>query len=240
MSWLMNKMINDKAGRISLCRVVVVRFVGILFVAGALWFVIKTVQRAPFVFVVCGIGTIQDVDGNIYDTVRIGDQCWMKTNLNVTKDPSGAAIKRYCYDDATGCGSNYGGLYTWSTAMNGSTAAGAQGICPAGWHLPTDAEFKTLVEGQATVGCEGSRGGWECSPAGTNLKSSGSLGFEALLAGYRNTSGSFDFRGTFVYFWSSSVSGSDAWFRLLSSGSATVNRNTFNQAHGFSVRCLKD
>lgn len=190
--------------------------------------------------IVCGTDTIQDVDGNTYNTVLIGDQCWMKTNLNVTKDPGGTAITRYCYDDATGCGSNYGGLYTWSTAMNGSTTAGTQGICPTGWHVPTDEEFKTLVEGQATAGCENSAGWQQCSPAGTNLKSGGSSGFEALLAGYRGASGSFYYRGTYADFWSSSVNGSYAWDRYLLSGNAPVYRDYYNQASGFSVRCLKD
>ena len=193
--------------------------------------------KLPAAFV-CGTDTIQDVDGNIYNTVLIGDQCWMKTNLNVTKDPSGAAITRYCYDDATGCGSHYGGLYTWSTVMNGSTTAGAQGICPTGWHVPTDGEFKTLVEGQATAGCEGLLG--KCSPAGTKLQSGGSSGFEGLLAGFRQTSGTFYTRGANASLWSSSVGGSNAWYRDLYSGAAQVGRYNDIQALGFSVRCLKD
>jgi hypothetical protein len=117
----------------------------------------------------CGTSTVTDVDNNTYNTVQIGTQCWMKENLRTTKKPDGSAITKGpaahagggwgtdigLYSCPPNAGNNgedcaaapiYGMLYQWSAAMNGSTTAGAQGICPTGWHVPTDAEWKTLIE----------------------------------------------------------------------------------------------
>lgn len=187
-------------------------------------------------------------------TVQIGTQCWMKQSMNVGtriavssgQGTSCSSIQKYCYlDTDSNCTSNNpnypdGGLYQWNQAMCGSTAEGAQGICPSGWHIPTDAQYKTLVEGQATPGCE-SGAVWQCSPAGTNLKPGGSSGFEGNLAGRRHTYGSFNNRGTYGSFWSSTQNvANDAWYRSLYSDYATVYRYVYNKAYGFSVRCLKD
>jgi len=108
---------------------------------------------------VCG-DTITDIrDGRVYATVLIGTQCWFKQGLNVgtridggsnqgTDCSSASAIQKYCYnDDEANCNSNNnpnypdGGLYQWNQAMCGSTSPGAQGICPPGWHFPTDEEL---------------------------------------------------------------------------------------------------
>ena len=187
-------------------------------------------------------------------TVQIGTQCWMKQSMNVgtringssAQGTSCSSIQKYCYlDTDSNCTSNNpnypdGGLYQWNQAMCGSITQGAQGICPTGWHIPTDAQFKTLVEGQATPGCESSIG-WQCSPAGTNLKPGGTSGFEGNLAGGRSTDGTFYDRGTYGYFWSSGqYDSSGAWSRLLHSATATVYRHYGDEALGFSVRCLQD
>ena len=87
-----------------------------------------------------GTGTVSDVDGNVYPIIKIGDQWWMAASLNVTRDPDGGPIMGYCYkNDEANC-EIYGRLYTWDTAMNGSTEEGAPGICPTGWHIPDDAD----------------------------------------------------------------------------------------------------
>ena len=121
----------------------------------------------------------------------------MAKNLNVgtmlasatTEPADNATIEKWCYNNSTADCDTYGGLYAWDEMM-GYTTQGTQGICPTGWHIPTDAEYKTLVEGQATPGCEGT--GWRCNPAGIALKSGGSSGFAVLLAGYRQgNDGSF-------------------------------------------------
>jgi len=215
-------------------------------------------------------GTITDIDGNSYNTVLIGTQRWMKENMRTTKYPDGSAITRgptgatwdgndngyyacppNTANNAEDCAavSTLGYVYQWSAAMDGSITAGAQGICPTGWHIPTDAEWYTLENGLATGTCTSTRVGWECDPAGDKLKtaadcfggvSCGTSGFEALLAGYRYTTGTFSLRGTYTYLWSSLESGTNAWLRNLHSGHATVYRDTNDKAIGFSVRCLQD
>ncbi len=144
--------------------------------------------------------------GKVYNTVQIGTQCWLKENLNVGTMIIGSAnqtnndtIEMYCYnDDPTNC-NTYGGLYQWNKAMQYTTAEGAQGICPSGWHIPTYAEFQTLYtavsgDGNAlkAIG-QGTGGG-----AGTNTS-----GFSALLAGYRNYDGYFNHLGYNALFWGS-------------------------------------
>jgi uncharacterized protein (TIGR02145 family) len=184
--------------------------------------------------------------GESYPIVQIGSQCWFAKNLNVgtmvtgpTTQTNNSTIEKYCYNNDTAQCTTYGGLYQWNEMMAYTTTAGAQGICPSGWHLPTDTEWKTLVESQSTLGCESSTG-WQCDPAGTKLKTGGSSGFNGLLAGYRNTDGSFYSQGTYTILWSSSESGTNAWNRYLHSSNSTVRRNTLDKASGFSVRCLQD
>lgn len=152
----------------------------------------------------------------VYAVVMIGEQCWMAENLNVgsttTSVDTGSAhsdmtddgiIEKYCYGNDTDNCTTDGGLYDWNEMMGYVTTEGAQGICPSGWHIPTDAEWYTLENGLATESCSASRTDWGCAPAGSNLKENGSSGFGALLAGTRYGSGSFDNRGSGAYFWSS-------------------------------------
>ena len=219
---------------------------------------------------ICGnstYGKVDDVDNNTYNTVKIGTQCWMKENMRTTKYPNGSAITRgptttWSASDLSyyGCPPNtdnnaedcaavstLGYMYQWSAAMNNTTTAGAQGICPSGWHIPTDGEQNTLDQYLKTGTCDANRSGlWDCDPAGTKLSSytlngTNSSGFSGLLAGYRNTASPWFYgRGTYTYFWSSAQSGSNAWYRLLYSSYSTVYRNANTKAYGFSVRCLKD
>ncbi len=203
----------------------------------------------------CGSSLVDSRDGAIYATVLIGSQCWMAANLNVGVRVNGSAtqtttcaasdgsdIQKYCYSDTVGNCTTYGGLYQWNQTMCGSTTAGAQGICPTGWHVPTDAEQDTLDQYLKDNGqtCDANRSGWDCATAGTKLKSGGSSGFNGLLAGYRRTDGSFYGLSSLAYFWSSVQSGSSAWYRNLNSGYTTVRRYADDKANGFSVRCLKN
>jgi hypothetical protein len=87
---------------------------------------------------------IYDVDGNEYAIVVIGNQTWMAENLGVTKASDGTPVTSYCYGDNPDHEQTYGLLYTWDGAMNGSVVDMAQGICPSGWHIPSDEEVKIL------------------------------------------------------------------------------------------------
>ncbi len=195
---------------------------------------------APSSFI-CGVSTVSDIDNNIYRTVKIGGQCWLKDNLKVTKNPSGEAITRYCYKNNPGSCDITGGLYDWNTAMDESRTSGAQGICPNGWHIPRDSEWYILENGLAAGSCISTRSEADCDPAGMKLRSGGDSGFEGIFAGYRNDSaGLFYGQGIYAYFWSSLESGDGAWNRNLSLNISAVYRNPDSKSAGFSVRCLKD
>ncbi len=197
---------------------------------------------------ICGVDQIPNPAGPSYDTVQIGSQCWMAENLNIGTMIAGASestdnsvIEKYCYndDESVNC-TTYGGLYQWDEMMQYSTTEGVQGICPTGWHLPTDSEWKTLEVALGMTQSEADSTNWRGTDQGTQLKAGGTSGFQALLAGRRSTYGSFYDRGSFSIFWSSTESGSYAWFRYLDSSEARVDRNTIHKADGFSVRCVKD
>lgn len=185
--------------------------------------------------------TVKDIDGNIYRTVKIGNQHWMAENLKVTHYRNGDAIPcsagddewdqnegAYCYydNDVSNIG-EYGMLYNWF-AVNDSRM-----LAPEGWHVPTDAEWQELVDylGGATV-------------AGAKMKNiaTGSIGFAALAGGYRYNHGLFDGIGVNAYFWSSTESnGGNAWYRYLYHANEIVYRDDsgWKQA-GYSVRCVRD
>jgi len=155
-----------------------------------------------------------------------------------------------------------GYAYQWSAIMSGNAAAVTdyqqiQGICPNGWHLPTHYEWADLEKNAGTNPNAfpynySTTAVWLGTDEGTNLKSATALsgagatggsdtkGFAGVLAGYRNTDGTFSSRGASTVFWSSSGSGSTAWNRHLNSGYTQVSRNTNSKALGFSVRCVKD
>jgi len=195
-------------------------------------------------------GTSTDADGNVYGSVQIGSQCWADRNLNVgVKLASGSTepntgdttIQKWCYDNSdANCGTD-GGLYNWTEATkDGYAGTNGTDICPTGWHMPTDAEYYTLENYLATGTCSATRTVWECDPAGTALKDGGASGYDGLLTGFRKTDGSFYFRGSREYMWSSTESGTSAWRRFLYSGRTTVDRGAIVKGYGSSIRCLKD
>jgi uncharacterized protein (TIGR02145 family) len=148
-----------------------------------------------------------------------------------------STIEKYCYHDSIANCTTYGGLYQWNEAMQYDTTAGAQGICPIGWHIPTNAELQTLRtsvtnDGNAlkAVG-QGTGGG-----AGTNTS-----GFSALLSGYRNLNGMFTELRTGMYFWSSREDdATNAYFINLGYSDSDIYFDYSDKGCGFSVRCLKD
>ena len=186
---------------------------------------------------------VMDIDGNIYNIVTIGDQTWMQGNLRVTHAPDGSEILSYAYIDDPDSIKKYGRLYTWYVAMNGSKEEGAQGICPDGWHLPSDDEWKQLEMALGMTQAEANMvNTWRGVPVGTMMKAGGESGYEAYLAGRRSSGGTFSLMGRMEYMWTSTIFGSSmAWRRCLDAYSPAVGRwNTFPQSYCFSVRCVKD
>jgi uncharacterized protein (TIGR02145 family)/prepilin-type N-terminal cleavage/methylation domain-containing protein len=223
-------------------------------------------------------GTFIDArDGQEYAWAKFGDQTWMAENLNYDNgcfsitwvDDSDEGWCGY-YDNDETTYSVYGMLYQWSAAMNGTTTEGAQGICPDGWHLPTDAEWTTLtnyviaetdaetstvarwlkscrqVDNVNASACLNPLGG-----AGTNTPDHPRWNSNASHYGinaYNFSAFPTGFRtvngnfGSFgvACFWSSYSSVSFAWARLLTSSGSGVDRFGDSFANGFSVRCLQD
>ncbi len=185
---------------------------------------------------------VTDADGNRYRCVKIGEQIWMLENMRTTKSAAGKGVESFCYADNEANEAIYGRLYTWDAAMNGSTLEKAQGICPDGWHIPTDNEWQTLeMQLGMTPDEAGMINTWRGAPVGKKLLQGGDSGFEAMLSGRRSSSGTYSLLNEFEYIWTSTEYGNYAWRRCLRADSDAVGRwNTFPKTYAFSVRCIKN
>lgn len=201
--------------------------------------------------------------GQVYSTVLIGNQCWMAENINVGTRIDGnvamannGVIEKYCYGDIEAHCNIYGGMYQWDELMQYTNVEGSQGICPPGWHVATDSDFKTLagiVDSQYGIGDpewekEGARG----LDAGGNLKETGtthwfapntgatnSSGFTALPSGYALGGGGFYDLGYYGDFYTSSeYQGTRAWSHSLDNNSSQVGRYNADKADALAVRCI--
>jgi uncharacterized protein (TIGR02145 family) len=210
---------------------------------------------------VCGTSLTDIRDGKVYTTVQIGTQCWMAQNMNVGTRIDGAGnqtnagtIEKYCYNDLDANCTTYGGLYQWAETvqyLNGATntlswdpvpTGNVQGICPTGWHLPTDAEWYTLdlYLGGLNVNVGGAMKETATSHWTTpNLGATNSSGFTGLPGG-RRENGAFHNVGIEGNFWSSQYYSYTARLRYLFYNSADMSDSDDFKAKGFSVRCIKD
>ena len=184
-------------------------------------------------------GTVEYA-GKIYNTVLIGGQCWLKENLDVGTMINGidtmkdnSVLEKYCYDDDPANCNIYGALYQWDEAMQYITTEGSQGICPPGWHIPTEAEFITLSN---AVGGDGNALMAIGQGTGTNTS-----GFSALLAGNRNYSGLFNNLGVYTYVWSSTeLSATYVRTLTLIYNDSNIYQGFSTKPYGFCIRCIKD
>ena len=217
-------------------------------------------------------GTVTDADGNEYKTVLLGSQCWMAENLRTTHYSDGTSIPQgssessttgywYYPDGNSGNKRTYGLLYNWAAVMNGSSSSernpsGVQGICPTGWHVPSDAEWTQLenyVSSQSKYRCGGdakniakalaSTKGWHGSSStcavGKNRSTNNATGFSAVPAGYYGYS--YILFGCHAGFWSATQDNSNnAYDRALTYDYTLVYRDNSLKDLGFSVRCLRD
>ena len=216
---------------------------------------------APF-FGECGDPV--SYQGYDYATVLIGDQCWFAENLRNENYENGDAIPSNLsdsewssttsgavavYGEDAGCSNlspdidacdpaqsldEYGRLYNWYSVDD------VRGLCPSGWHVPTDGEWTVMTDelgGQSIAGGQmKTTYGWYQGGNGTN-----SSGFSGLPGGFRFIGdGYFNGAGSSGYWWSSSPNGSSAWSRNLNYGNEDVYRFSNNQRYGFSVRCVRD
>ncbi|MFN4882336.1 MAG: fibrobacter succinogenes major paralogous domain-containing protein [Bacteroidota bacterium] len=198
-----------------------------------------------------GVTSVTDIDGNVYNVVQIGDQCWTKENLRTTRYNNGSVIPNVTGDSAwqnlttpAWCNYNnspsndavYGKLYNWYTVAAGN-------MCPTGWHVPTDTEWTVLTDylGGASVagGKMKSTTGWNAPNTGATNES----GFSGLPGSVRNgDDGNFSGVGNGGCWWSSTETSvtSVSWVRCLFYNFDVASRSTFPKPFGLSVRCLRD
>lgn len=193
---------------------------------------------------------VTDIDGNTYKTVKIGDQWWMAENLKVTHYCNGDAIPNvtdatewrglttgaYCnFNNNSSNADTYGRLYNWY-AVNDSC-----NIAPEGWHVPSDAEWQTLVDylgGVVDAGSKMKETGTE-HWNGPNTSATNESGFSALPGGYRSYYGYYFGMGDFAYFWSSTE------FHIYYAHYRYLSRYSWGaispeKTNGLSVRCVRD
>lgn len=219
-------------------------------------------------------GTVTDYDSNVYNTIKIGYQIWMAENVKTTHYADGTALVDgtdstdiwnddstkywFVYDDDLANKDTFGLLYTWAAAVHGNTGSsaapsGIQGICPTGWHVPSDEEWKELEMYIGMNQSEANGWDWRGTDEGGKLKETGTIhwkapntgatnviGFTALPGGYRYKDGTYHYLYDYAYFWLSSGSDLTALNRRLFYGSSTICRGNYYVSNAFSVRCVKD
>jgi uncharacterized protein (TIGR02145 family) len=185
---------------------------------------------------VCGEDKVFDINGNDYITVKIGTECWMAENLNTgtrlataSNDPTdNSIVEKWCESDlSTNCDTQ-GGLYNWDEAMAYVETSGAQGICPNGWHIPTDAELDILVAN------------YPSASVGTELKLQGSSGFNFRETNRLNSDTNTYDMSNLLAMWTSTISSGNAYAHYTYTASADMSVTTVLQSYGEAVRCLKD
>lgn len=185
---------------------------------------------------VCGSEKMIDMEGNEYDTVKIDFQCWMAENMRSATDSRGIKTERYCYDGHLENCDGFGGLYSASVAET---------ICPPGWRLPGDDDFKDM---EKTIGLdppEVDTNGWRGDPVGERLKDVSwggmdDVGFGALPGGFIDSNGNARGMGEQAHFWGVRFSSDESWRRFLHSDESKIFRGVALRDLKFSVRCLKN
>ncbi len=218
---------------------------------------------------VVSCGTVTDIDGTTYDAVQIDSQCWMAENLRTSSYRDGSTIKNITDDLAWGPETSgarayynnnadnaepFGMIYNWYAVDD------PRGLCPDGWRVPIDEDWKTLELAvgmpQSEIDDTGHRGGDSSANPGGTLKSTGTeywlepnegatntTGFSAYPGGDRNPGPEepgFWSMGRSAYFWTATeTSDENAWNRGLSYAQTSIFRTAPAKNWGFSVRCVQ-
>lgn len=195
-------------------------------------------------------GTVTDIEGNSYATIRVGDQEWMAENLRTTKYCNGDNLDIFIdgpqwsylttgawahFNNDTVYEKPYGKLYNWY-AVNDE-----RNLCPCGWHVPNYEEVNAFIDTlQGQVGRKMKSVGtqyWESPNTGATNES----GFSGLPGGYLHVYGQFEYVGLFGYWWIATESENErAWYYRLSYSNGGFYRGEIQQNEGYSVRCMKD
>jgi len=183
----------------------------------------------------CGQNLTDIRDSKVYPTIQLGTQCWMQKNLNygsslqgTTEQTDNCVNEKYCYNDNAANCTLYGGLYQWDELMAYSNTPGAQGLCPPGWHIPTQTEWNTLFtfyQQQAL--------------AGKPLQDTIIMGFRAKESGVIYSNFSWSFKGFATIFWTSTPLGTiKAMFHGMNLINFSVSDYPANRSNALTVRCL--
>lgn len=211
--------------------------------ADVYWLTITDDKNFTVTDTVSLIDFIEDSEGNKYGFIVFGNQVWLKENLQVTTTADGKPIESFVYNNNEENASIYGRLYTWDVAMNGSRQEKAQGVCPSGWHIPSDSEFKELEMFLGMSANEANKeNAWRGAGIGTLLKKEGSSKYNAPMGGRRFPDGSFSQLNGVEYIWTSTEANDQAaWRRTLDINSDKVGRfNTAPKNYAYSIRCIKN
>jgi uncharacterized protein (TIGR02145 family) len=210
----------------------------------------------------CAGQTSLTYDGRTYDLVEIGGQCWFAVNLATdqyrNEDPIPTGLSNAAWGSTTSGAyaiynndpandAIYGKLYNWYTTVD------SRGLCPAGWHVPTDCEWMYLesslgmsVADQEAVGFRGTNEGGALKATtgwtSPNIGATNSSGFSAFPGGACDANVSYNSIGTIGSWWSSTeVDSTGAWYRLMTYNDSNVLRyNNVVEHYGFNVRCVRD
>ncbi|MBE2245912.1 MAG: fibrobacter succinogenes major paralogous domain-containing protein [Candidatus Competibacteraceae bacterium] len=218
------------------------KYCQLLIVIASLFVIKGTIAQYPL--------SVTDIDGNVYSTVRIGNQIWMKENLRTTRYLNGDPIQhmssnekwkttkegaRSAYNNDSLLGKQLGFLYNYHAVYNW------RGICPWGWHIPSVYEWEQLI--QYLDGASGA-GAKLKAVEKWNLKHQPAIGavpFAALPAGFRNAMGFFDNMGSNASFWSASIREDNvAWFFIINQNDPRLIKVSGSTNYGMSCRCIKD
>jgi uncharacterized protein (TIGR02145 family) len=206
-------------------------------------------------------GTVTDVDGNVYKTVKIGNQWWMAENLSVTHFNDGSTLDFFALNDADTLWANaanpsytvindslFGYLYNFNVVEN------VKNIAPEGWHVPTDEDWKILEKEIGMSDDEANALGWRGSneaekltiqysrgwPEGSALFGTDEYGFQAKPAGCRLFNGEMNYQGNLTFWWTASTNGNEAWYRYLDANQTRIFRQHTYKGYGMSIRCVKN
>ncbi|MDX9858604.1 MAG: FISUMP domain-containing protein [candidate division Zixibacteria bacterium] len=210
-------------------------------------------------------GTVTDIDGNVYQTIRIGDQWWMAENLKVTHYRNGDPIEHVSEASAWRVLST--GAYcewinpivpdyveTYGIVYNAYAVHDSRNLAPEGWHVPSDAEWKQLEMYLGMSQSDADSTGWRGTGEGGKLKEAGlahwhkpnagghnGSGFTALAGGFRNRRGIFENFGADAIYWTSTRHvGDTTWFHGLSNFRSSIRRLAYDPRYGYSMRCVRD
>lgn len=205
--------------------------------------------------------TVTDIDGNVYKTVKIGNQWWMAENLATTHFNDGTSLDFYALNDIDSLWANasspsytvindtlFGYLYNYNVVES------TKNIAPEGWHVPTDEDWKMLEKEIGMSEEEANSLGWRGEneaekltvkysrgwPEGSALFGTDEYGFQAKPAGCRLFNGEVNYQGNVAFWWTSSINGNEGWYRYIDANQTRIFRQHTYKGYGMSIRCVKN